>query len=170
MCPAPWMVAKVNGPALRVTPAALPSTSQSRSGCAAKALWPVHSRLSVICSFPTCTHNGTSEKAARRGTPARATHPVADPVVLADVDEHVHAALEQRGDVQLRGEELVHRLVEAPPDVVAARREVARERRVDAERLADVGAVEERADLPIYAHGWLARGRSVRRAAYFVTG
>ena len=78
----------------------------------------------------------------------RRAHPVADPVVRADIYEHADAALEERADVELGREHHVHRRAEAQADLGAAGREVGRQRRVDADRLADVGAVEEGVDLP----------------------
>lgn len=148
MCPAPSMVANVNGPALRVTPALLPSTFQSRSGCATNSSCPVHSSPSVIFSLPTCQRS-RSARNARRGRTE--THPVADPVVRTDVDEHADTPLEKRAEVELRREHHVHRCVEAHADVLVAGGEVCGEQRVDANRLPDVRAVEEGIDFPMKA-------------------
>ena len=71
------------------------------------------------------------------------TYPVADPVVRTDVDEHAHAPLQECTDIQLSGEHLVKVQVELAVDVHVAGREVRSQRRVDTDRLADVGAVEE---------------------------
>lgn len=75
------------------------------------------------------------------------THPVARPVVRADVYEHAHAALEQCADVQLGGEDVIELRLEARVDLHAAHREVAA-RGVDADRLADVRAIEEGRHFP----------------------
>ena len=97
-------------------------------------------------SFPTCAYVPLSQI---QGYGQKGAHPVADPVVRADVDERTHPALEQRGDVELRREHLVVRCRERRADVVAAAAEVRGQGRVHADPLAHVGPVEVRADRPV---------------------
>lgn len=70
------------------------------------------------------------------------SHPVADPVICPYVDEGANPAFEQRGNVVLRREHGVVRRMEGGVDFVVAATEIGRDRRVHADRRADVRAVE----------------------------
>ena len=104
------MVANVSPPPLLVKPAIwLPLTVHTLSGSFRKLSCFVHSRARVIASLPICATNnpsvflsgipGEKQRVDRQGT-----HPVADVVCRADVDERPDAALEEGANVVLRGE------------------------------------------------------------------
>lgn len=87
---------------------------------------------------------------ARTASEKHRTHPIADIVRRADVYQRAHAALEQRGDVKLRGEAPVVEVL--PERLVHGRRavaEVSSTGRVDAEELLRGVAAQEVADIPV---------------------
>ena len=83
------------------------------------------------------------------------THPVANEVRRADVDEGADAALEQRGEVVVRGEgRRVERLPEGLTDGVRVPLEVGPAHGwIDAEERLDVFLIQEVGDVPEGASG-----------------
>ena len=76
------------------------------------------------------------------------THPIAYPIVCANIDESAHTSLQEGSNVVLRREHSVHRSPKIDTDVVVARGEVTSQRWVDANRLTNILAIEEFADVP----------------------
>ena len=83
---------------------------------------------------------------------ASSTHPVANPIIIANIYQHPHATLKQRADVVPRRHMVrVLRELEALVDVHVARGEVGGDGGVDAELLADLGLGEVFADVAVEA-------------------
>ena len=79
---------------------------------------------------------------------ASSTHPVTNPIIVANIDQHPNATLKQRADVVPRRHMVcVLRELEALADVRVAGREVGGDGGVDAELLADLGLGEVLADV-----------------------
>lgn len=119
MCPAPATVANVKGPALRVTPATLPSTVQSRNGFELNASCPVHSSANDIRSFPTweVRHPSVGFRVALKNMRA---YPVTYPVIRSDIQKSPNTSFEQRGNVELCGEGEIHCCLECIANFIRA--------------------------------------------------
>ena len=85
---------------------------------------------------------------------ASSTHPVTNPIIVANIDEHPNATLEQRADVVPRRHMVrVLRELKALADVCVAGGEVGGDGGVDAELLADLELGEVLADVAIGKEG-----------------